>query len=455
MISPTLRSAVLAAVVLVLALPQAASAQGLADPVDQWLPSADGASWTYEWDSAFSPAPTRERYTLEEREGLAFRLKWTTADLENPDGAVAAEGQIDYRRTDIGLVNTNWASTPPPGQFPILCASADQCANSLAGTHYMLIWGNRSPVLLEPLVERARWSSLGGVDNDVSTASRYIGQTRIRVAAFPNGVPAARVETQVTQAGALGDPYGSGVRTVYWVRGVGPVKIEFRHGGGELSTAELVETNLVPRALPPDDNFLPLNRGNTFRLRWRNSRHMRGWSTQDFSVAEVVNNSARVDVKNVSGPIRVRGSYLFATRLNGITNLSGATQAASLAKFPQLGPRGSASRRHFFTPIDLMVFGFNPILPAFPTNGDTWRGTTLSRDYAAFGVTGVTEVLGFTRVQTRFGRLRALAVRSRLTQRGFPFGSGTRTSYFAPGRGLVKLIFRHRDGSVSTVERVR
>ena len=35
------------------------------------------------------------------------------------------------------------------------------------------------------------------------------------------------------------------------------------------------------------------------------------------------------------------------------------------------------------------------------------------------------------------------------------FGSGTRTSYFQPGRGLVKLVFEHRDGSVSTVERLK
>jgi len=38
-----------------------------------------------------------------------------------------------------------------------------------------------------------------------------------------------------------------------------------------------------------------------------------------------------------------------------------------------------------------------------------------------------------------------------LSQPGFKFGSGTRTSWFAPGKGLVKLVFHHGDGSVSTV----
>ena len=39
---------------------------------------------------------------------------------------------------------------------------------------------------------------------------------------------AAKIRTDITQAGAIGDPYGSGVRTVWWVYGVGPVKIVVR-----------------------------------------------------------------------------------------------------------------------------------------------------------------------------------------------------------------------------------
>ena len=71
-------------------------------------------------------------------------------------------------------------------------------------------------------------------------------------------------------------------------------------------------------------------------------------------------------------------------------------------------------------------------------------------------MTGVSKVVGTrTRVRTRAGRFRTTVVRSKLTQRGHRFGSGTRTSYFAAGKGLVKLTFRHRDGSVSTVERER
>ncbi|HEX4012060.1 MAG TPA: hypothetical protein VHX62_18710 [Solirubrobacteraceae bacterium] len=46
----------------------------------------------------------------------------------------------------------------------------------------------------------------------------------------------------------------------------------------------------------------------------------------------------------------------------------------------------------------------------------------------------------------------ALEVSSVLTQQGHRFGSGVQTMWFAPNRGLVKLVFDHRDGSVSTVQ---
>ena len=445
----------LAAVIL---LPASAAAAPLDDPVNQWLPSSEGAQWDYEWfNSGYSPRRTRERYTVKAREGASFRLAWTTEGLGNGEGTAPGAGEIDYRRTDLGLVNTNWASTPPPSQFPVLCASATQCPNSLSAAHFMLIWGTRSPVLLEPLVQKARWSSLGGANSDVSSASRYLGRQRVAVRSFPAGVTAAVVESEVTQAGALGDPFGSGVRTVWWVHGVGPVKIRFRHAGGETSEAELVETNLRPLAAPSDLDPLPLNKGDKMRLRWRNSRHMRRASVQELTVGDVVNSTARVDVKHVSGPIRVRGAYTFAKRLSGVTNLNAQTEYATRAKLPPLGPRSQPAdrRRRFATPLDLMVFGFNPVVSANPVAGQFWKSRRGSRDHRTFGVTGTTRVLGIRRIRTPVGRLRTLVVESTLTQSGFRFGSGRRTMYFAPGRGLVKLVFRHRDGSVSTVDRVR
>lgn len=102
-----------------------------------------------------------------------------------------------------------------------------------------------------------------------------------------------------------------------------------------------------------------------------------------------------------------------------------------------------------------MIYGMNPILDDSPQAGQTWSVKDPSRDFSVFGVTGTTEVLGLRKVKVPAGTFMALAVQSTLKQAGFAFGSGTRTSYFAPGKGLVKLVFRHGDRSVSTVELVK
>lgn len=452
--------AFLTSLIVLLAAATAAQAAGpdLAEPVNQWLPSSDGATLTYRWsDSAYATTPTLEKYTLAKRTGTSFRLNWTTDGLDNPDDAVASAGVIEFNRTAAGTINTGWNSTPPPPQFPILCANPSSCGNSLASTLFMVIWGTRGPVLQEPLFAGSSWGAAGGADNDVASQNRYLGYDEIKVPAFPAGVVAAKVRSEVTQAGAIGDPYGSGIRTVWWVRGVGPVRVEFDHTGGEVTQSELVGTNLNPLPNPSDVAYLPLNRGDSALYRWHNSKHMRKWSVQRLNVSNVVNNTARVDVKSVSGPIRVAGAYVFATRLTGITSLAASTKAASLAKFPPLGPRSQpkSRRRHFFTPLDFMSYGYNPVLPAYPKAGDGWTSSTKGRDYAVFGVTGHSRVIGVRRVKTPAGRFNALGVESRLSQRGFSYGSGRRVSWFAPGKGLVKLVFKHRDGSVSTVERVR
>lgn len=446
--------AVLACSLILPVLAAPAGAQGLGDLSDQWLPRSDGAEWTWEWkNSDYSPNPKREKYTLTSRAGALFRITWEQVDAgpyEQP-----SQGTMDFRQADSGLLNVNYQSSQPPPQFPVLCASASDCGNSLAGPYYLLIWGTRSPVLAEPLLKGTRWNSTGGASNDVGSANRYVGRAKISVPAFPAGIDTAVVDSEVTQGGALGDPFGSGVRTVHWVRGVGPVKIVFRHAGGERSEASLVSTNLTPRPLPADTNYLPLNRGDTATFRWRNSKHLKRWSRQKFTVAEVLNNTARVDAESLSGPIKVAASYTFSTRLSGVTHLAASVKAATRAKFPPLGPRGVPRdrRRRFFTPFDLMVYGFGPVVTIGAEKGEEWRSSRESSDFKTFGVSGRTRVVGTRRVKVPAGRFTAVEVRSTLTQSRFRFGSGRRTMYFAAGKGLVKLVFRHRDGSVSTVER--
>ena len=163
-----------------------ALAQGLEDPSDQWLPRSDGAEWTYAWsNSGYSPAAKTERYRLQARVGTTFRLRWD--QIGAPSTESPAAGTMDFQHTDAGLVNLNYQSTPPPPQYPILCAAASECGNSMAGALYLLIWGTRSPTLAEPLLRGTRWGAQGGAGNDVASNNRYAGRERVTVPAFPAG----------------------------------------------------------------------------------------------------------------------------------------------------------------------------------------------------------------------------------------------------------------------------
>ena len=191
-----------------------------------------------------------------------------------------------------------------------------------------MFWGTRSPVLAEPLVQGARWSAVGGADNDVASVNRYLGQRAGRRARVPGGRRDGAVESDVTHAGALGDPFGSGLRTVWWAYGIGPVKIVFQHSGGETSLSELQSTNARPAPAAARRQRAAVHRGQRATFRWRNNRHMRRWSRQRFKVAGVLNNTARVDVRLGHGPLDVSGSYVFASRLSGVRNLVSPSRAS-------------------------------------------------------------------------------------------------------------------------------
>jgi hypothetical protein len=424
-----------------------------------WLPHPDGATWTYQWsDTAYQQTPTREKVTVKSSKGSNFTLAWTTEDeaLANPDDAAAGVGTVTFQETNSGVNATDWSSNAPPAAFPVLCDKAAQCGNSLASTYYNVIWGSRVPLLSEPLQQGATWSSTGGAGQDVTGSSRYLGHEQVTVPAFPGPVTAAKIRTEITQTGALGDPYGSGVRTVWWVWGVGPVKVVFAHAGGAgapVTTSVLTSTTLKPEPPPSDEVWFPLVKDRKATYGWTNTRWLRQPVVEQVTTTSVANGSAQLAVSSVSGPIKVDGTYGYTLRLDGLTSLFSTTRSQSLAKLPALGPKASPPdrRRHFVTPLDLLNFGFNPVLPAYPQAGQSWTAARTGRDFQAYGVTGTTKVLGLQTVRVPAGSFKALAVQTTMKQDGFPFGSGTRTAWFAPGKGLVKLVFRHGDGSVSTV----
>src|SRR5579862_7353929 len=93
-----------------------------------WSPHAADATWTYQWtDSVYQTTPTNEIVTVDAKNssGPTFALDWTTDNANNPDGAVSSNGTVWFQDTEAGIFNPQpgWSSTPPPSQFPVLCAT--------------------------------------------------------------------------------------------------------------------------------------------------------------------------------------------------------------------------------------------------------------------------------------------------------------------------------------------
>jgi hypothetical protein len=439
---------------LVVASVLAALAAGPA-AADEWFPHPAGATWTYNWsDTEYNPSGTTEAVTVASQNaanGCGWNLAWTgttEVPLSGGSGPVisqADDGTICFRDQTYGLENTDWSASAPPIDEPSLCAQPSSCSDSLGSTLFDVIWGSRNPVISEPLLEGTSWTATGGGGGNVTSTNQYLGLQLVKVPAFPSGVIAAAVRSQIALAGTPGDDYGSGIRTTWWAEGVGPVKVVFDHVDGAVTTATLGATNLVPSRPASDANYFPMTVGATNTYRWTNNRHMSQPEVEQVKLAAEVNRSARVTVRSVSGPIHAAANYVFSLRLDGLRSTYGSSSAATLAKFPRVG-----HGRHFFNPVDLMVYGFGPVLPAYAVPGARWHSGN-AYDFQISGVTGTTRIVGVGTVRVPAGRFRALEVRSTLTQKGFRYGSGVRTMWFVAGRGLVKLTFAHRDGSTDTI----
>ena len=422
---------------------------------DDFFPHPANARWTYFWkDSTYNPAGTTETVKVDTANSVTcgWQLQWS-GTIEVPGSGLGPtspqpdNGTMCFEDQSFGLVNTSWSGNSPPSNDPPLCSSgSSQCANSLGSTLYDVIWGSRVPVISEPLLQGTSWMATGGGEGSVTSENQYLGLREVKVPAYPRGIATAAVRTQIALAGTPGDDFGSGTRTTYWGYGVGPVKVVFDHVDGSVTEAELTATNQLAKPPRPDVNYFPLSRGLSGTYQWINHKHFKQPEVEKIAVAAAVNRSARLTANSVSGPIRATGDYLFSLRLDGLRNTYGSTEAATLVKLPKLG-----HGRRFFTPLDLMTYGFNPVLPAYPVPGTTWHSGN-ARDLGVYGVTGTSRVIGVRSVRVPAGRFNALEVRSTLTQRGYRFGSGTRTMWFTPTHGLVKLVFRHRDGSVSTIQ---
>ena len=167
-------------------------------------------------------------------------------------------------------------------------------------------------------------------------------------------------------------------------------------------------------------------------------KHFKEPEVQTFTIDQVANGSAQFDrderVRADQGAGRVR---VHAAARRPHEHL-GDDEAQSLAKLPPLGPRSlpveqAPSLLHAVRPDGLRIQSGPAGVSRRRNDLDARRERTRLRRSTASPATRACSAC--RRCKVPAGKFKALAVQPMLKQPGFPFGSGTRTSWFAPGKG--------------------
>ena len=315
--------------------------------------------------------------------------------LDNPADAPDSIGTVSFQETNAGLLNTDWSSNAPPQAFPILCATLARCGNSLASTYYNVIWGGRVPVLAAPLLKgadvvehgrrrqrRREHFELPGHRGDHCPRVRPSGQGGDGAARTSRRRERSAIPTAAAYARLVG--------------------VRRRAGEGASSSTRAARGAGHDRRAPvdePDAEGAAAGRRTTSRSKkglkarysWTNSKHheaavgagLHGRRGRERLGARVSQERLRADQGR--GRVRVHARGPTASRTSGARR-----RPRSLAKLPPLGPKSlpKTKRRHFFTPFDLMDYGFNPLFPAYPQPSNSWDGEASGRDFQVYGVTG-------------------------------------------------------------------
>ena len=141
----------------------------------------------------YNPTPTQEKVTVKTHGGPRSPSPGRLTARTTQPTAPASTGTVSFDEAATGLMNTDWTSNAPPAGFPILCATTQQCGNSLASAYYNVIWGGRAPSARGAALRGSTWSSTGGTQNDVGSSSRYFGTELVSVPAFSHPVDAAKI----------------------------------------------------------------------------------------------------------------------------------------------------------------------------------------------------------------------------------------------------------------------
>lgn len=183
------------------------------------------------------------------------------------------------------------------------------------------------------------------------------------------------------------------------------------------------------------DNFLPLQLDQGWQYSWNNSRY----------AEEPITETVWADQRQGSA-YTLRATNRFGDGTFDLSTTSGYRWDGYVTMGQMVFP----------LPLQMLFdFAFVPqqLLPAQWHVGDSWTG---SGYWAGTTYTGTTTVVSDTAAVVAAGTTYTGCLQLHTEVTGFvSFGVGTRDVWLAPGVGVVKLVYHHADGSVTTGELVR
>ena len=235
---------------------QAAPAQAvdLDDPAAQWLPRTRRRDLDVPVvQQRLRAGPRTERYALTARAGDRLPGRAGRSSSCGPTRS-RPRGFAGLPHTPTPAWSTSTSSPRPRRRSSRSCARPrSRCGNTLAGTHVPTMLGGRARPCWPSRSCRARPGTPSAARTTTSTAAnRYIGRESTSPSRRSRRrSTAAKIESVITQAGALGDPFGT--RPAHGVVGLRRRPGEDRSSStpaARASFAQLQSTNLAAAAAP-------------------------------------------------------------------------------------------------------------------------------------------------------------------------------------------------------------
>lgn len=183
------------------------------------------------------------------------------------------------------------------------------------------------------------------------------------------------------------------------------------------------------------DNYFPMDLNRTWRYRWWNDTYEPNDLLENITVVSQTDQESMFYI--VSTHYWSHWAK-FKYRMDGDGVYFNGGQGLGGSQFPE----------HFSYAFHFLEAGSNTLLKYPIIVGEQWTSTG---GWDGVTTTGTTTVIGYDLITVPAGTFYALHTQTQVTTDGHATRSGTKDMWFVNNVGMVKLVFAHDDGTITTV----